>query len=164
MKLLLLAIAIIHVAALVLLFIATIDNAWWYNSNVQNATSQSVDLWKKCNYVDNQWICGSNGHDVPLSDWIQAVQAFMILSVIFCSASLIIFTAQLFRLEKGGMFHFTGAFQLLACLCVMVAASMYAAQFNYTTSGGYGYCFILAWIAFPLTLISGVLYCILRKK
>lgn len=47
-------------------------------------------------------------------DWIQAVQALMILSVLFCFFSLIAFLYQLFRLVKGGRFFFTAIFQILA--------------------------------------------------
>lgn len=28
----------------------------------------------------------------------------------------------------------------------------------------FGYAYVLAWVAFPLTLISGLIYIILRKK
>lgn len=51
---------------------------------------------------------------VCLLDWIQAVQALMILSVLFCFFSLIAFLYQLFRLVKGGRFFFTAIFQILA--------------------------------------------------
>lgn len=51
---------------------------------------------------------------VRLPDWIQAVQALMILSVLFCFFSLIAFLYQLFRLVKGGRFFFTAIFQILA--------------------------------------------------
>lgn len=47
-------------------------------------------------------------------DWIQAVQALMILSLLFCFFSLIAFLYQLFRLVKGGRFFFTAIFQILA--------------------------------------------------
>lgn len=56
----------------------------------------------------------------PLSvllDWIQAVQALMILSVLFCFCSLLAFLYQLFRLVKGGRFFFTAIFQILASEC-----------------------------------------------
>lgn len=49
-----------------------------------------------------------------LPDWIQAVQALMILSLLFCFFSLIAFVYQLFRLVKGGRFFFTAIFQILA--------------------------------------------------
>lgn len=49
-----------------------------------------------------------------LIDWIQAVQALMILSVLFCFCSIIAFLYQLFRLVKGGRFFFTAIFQILA--------------------------------------------------
>lgn len=57
----------------------------------------------------------------------------------------------------------------------MIAASIYTdrheelheaveyLQLN-VASGQYGYSFILAWIAFAFTLISGVMYLILRKR
>lgn len=51
---------------------------------------------------------------VRLPDWIQAVQALMILSLLFCFFSLIAFLYQLFRLVKGGRFFFTAIFQILA--------------------------------------------------
>lgn len=51
---------------------------------------------------------------VCLADWIQAVQALMILSLLFCFFSLIAFLFQLFRLVKGGRFFFTAIFQILA--------------------------------------------------
>lgn len=59
-------------------------------------------------------------------------------------------------------------------LCVMIAASIYtdrheelhksAAYFIDVSGGRYGYSFVLAWIAFAFTLISGVMYLILRKR
>lgn len=51
---------------------------------------------------------------VSLLEWIQAVQALMILSLLFCFFSLIAFLYQLFRLVKGGRFFFTAIFQILA--------------------------------------------------
>lgn len=51
---------------------------------------------------------------VCLPDWIQAVQALMILSVLFCFFSIIAFLYQLFKMVKGGRFFFTAIFQILA--------------------------------------------------
>uniref|UniRef100_A0A8C4NI00 Epithelial membrane protein 1 n=1 Tax=Eptatretus burgeri TaxID=7764 RepID=A0A8C4NI00_EPTBU len=125
--------------------------------------------------MDSKWGCSNtpyigeqNSKECTTSTnvirWLQAVQAFMILSIIFCIISLVVFLAQLFFfLEHGDMFHITGAFQLLACLCVMVAASMYTARFSKTPLK-WGYSFILAWCAFPLTLFTGILYFIMKKK
>lgn len=50
----------------------------------------------------------------PLAEWIQAVQALMILSIIFSCLSLFLFFCQLFTLQKGGRFFLTGTFQILA--------------------------------------------------
>lgn len=47
-------------------------------------------------------------------EWLQSVQATMILSVIFSVLSLFLFFCQLFTLTKGGRFYITGFFQILA--------------------------------------------------
>lgn len=47
-------------------------------------------------------------------EWLQSVQAMMILSVIFSVLSLFLFFCQLFTLTKGGRFYITGVFQILA--------------------------------------------------
>lgn len=57
----------------------------------------------------------------------------------------------------------------------MIGASIYTnqredihQQNNYiyfgTSNGSYGYSFILAWVAFAFTFISGLMYLILRKR
>lgn len=47
-------------------------------------------------------------------EWLQSVQATMILSIIFSVLSLFLFFCQLFTLTKGGRFYITGIFQILA--------------------------------------------------
>lgn len=97
----------------------------------------SKDLWSRCLTTNGGYHCKPASNEggpafhplVPafpafrpskfllcacLPDWIQAVQALMILSVLFCSFSLIAFLYQLFRLVKGGRFFFTAIFQILA--------------------------------------------------
>lgn len=68
----------------------------------------------------------------------------------------------------------TSIIQLLSCLCVMIAASIYTDRHEElhksieyaieVSKGQYGYSFVLAWIAFAFTLISGVMYLVLRKR
>lgn len=68
----------------------------------------------------------------------------------------------------------TSIIQLLSCLCVMIAASIYTDRHEElhksneyipeVSEGQYGYSFVLAWIAFAFTLISGIMYLILRKR
>ena len=50
----------------------------------------------------------------PPLEWLQSVQATMILSIIFSVLSLFLFFCQLFTLTKGGRFYITGVFQILA--------------------------------------------------
>lgn len=35
---------------------------------------------------------------------------------------------------------------------------------KYPHGGSFGYCFALAWVAFPLALVSGIIYIHLRKR
>ncbi|CAB1432119.1 unnamed protein product [Pleuronectes platessa] len=98
-------------------------------------------------------------------DYLQAVQASSILACIFSILGIFVFVAQLFTLEKGKRFTISGVFQFLACLCIMIAASIYTDRFHLDEQDGwYGHCFILAWISFALTLISSITYFVLRKK
>lgn len=61
-------------------------------------------------------VCGASTEvSVFLSpEWLQSVQAMMILSVIFSVLSLFWFFCQLFTLTKGGRFYITAFFQILA--------------------------------------------------
>lgn len=49
-----------------------------------------------------------------LPDWLQSVQALMVLSVFFSSISFLFFLGQLLTLSKGGLFYFTGLCQAFA--------------------------------------------------
>lgn len=47
----------------------------------------------------------------------------------------------------------------------MIAASIYTAELHVREpAGGYGHCYILAWISFVLTFILTITYLVLRKK
>ncbi|XP_026207767.1 peripheral myelin protein 22b [Anabas testudineus] len=156
MLLLLLGIIFLHVAALVLLFVSTIVSVW-----VTSETGTS-DLWLNCTTNG----LGAACDPASTGEWIQAVQAVMILSIIFSCLSLLLFFCQLFTLQKGGRFFLTGTFQILASLFVMSGAIIYTVMSTewVNVSYSYGYSYILAWVAFPLALISGLIYVILRKR
>ncbi|XP_006015560.1 epithelial membrane protein 2 [Alligator sinensis] len=166
MLILLAFIIVFHITSAALLFISTIDNAWWVGKDF------STDVWQICTNITNCTVINENMAEYQS---IQAVQAAMILSTIFCCVAFLVFILQLFRLKQGERFVLTSIIQLLSCLCVMIAASIYTdrheelheaveyLQLN-VASGQYGYSFILAWIAFAFTLISGVMYLILRKR
>ncbi|KAM5274859.1 peripheral myelin protein 22 isoform 3-T3 [Ctenodactylus gundi] len=52
-------------------------------------------------------------------------------------------------------------------LCVMSAAAIYTvrhSEWHSNSDYSYGFAYILAWVAFPLALLSGVVYVILRKR
>ncbi|KAF3700101.1 Peripheral myelin protein 22 [Channa argus] len=146
MLLILLGVLIMHLIILILLIVSTAANAW------------SVDTEGNPN---NLWCSKGGCQHTNNEDWIQAVQALMILSVLFCFFSFVAFLYQLFRLVKGGRFFFTAIFQILASLFVMCGAIIYTVM-GPKEQIGYGY--VLAWVAFPLCLISGLIYIVLRKK
>uniref|UniRef100_A0A3B3XLG9 Epithelial membrane protein 1 n=1 Tax=Poecilia mexicana TaxID=48701 RepID=A0A3B3XLG9_9TELE len=159
--LVLIALSILHIAAIILLLVATIDNAWWVTFNPQTST----DVWGRWVLTNNKW----NLTDLPSSyepDYLQAVQATTVLACIFSIIALFVFIAELFTLPKGRRFTISGVFQVLACLFIMIAASIYTDRFhiNEKSIGNYGHSFILAWIAFGLTFISSIVYFVLRKK
>ncbi|XP_041093899.1 epithelial membrane protein 1 [Polyodon spathula] len=158
MLVILAGIFLVHVLSLILLLVATIDNAWWVTKIV------STDLWRQCVLVNGVYNCTAIPQSAP-QESLHVVQALSILACIFCFLSLIVFIAQLFTLPKGLSSHSPGVFQLLSGLCIMIAASIYTNQFHTSdTSGWYGHSFILAWTAFALTFISTVIYFVLRKK
>ncbi|KAI7790227.1 epithelial membrane protein 2-like [Triplophysa rosa] len=158
MLVLLAAIFILHLACIALLLAATIHNAWWMTGGV------STDIWARWVWTGVKW----NYTQIPTyydQEYLQAVQATSVLACIFCILGLFVFVAQLYTLPKGKRFLFTGAFQLLAWLCIMIAASIYTEIFHKDEKNGwYGASFILAWISVCLTFISCVTYFILRKK
>ncbi|XP_074463969.1 peripheral myelin protein 22-like [Larus michahellis] len=157
MLLLLLGIIVLHVTVLVLLFVSTIVSQWLVNGG------HTADLWQNCT-------SGSVFHCLTSStnEWLQSVQAMMILSIIFSVLSLFLFFCQLFTLTKGGRFYVTGVFQILAGLCVMSGAAIFTVRHTdwhqASENTSYGFAYILAWLAFPLALASGIIYVILRKR
>ncbi|XP_031417193.1 peripheral myelin protein 22b [Clupea harengus] len=156
MLLLLLGIIFLHGAGLVLLFVSTIVSAWTVGY------SSTADLWTNCTTTNGAYSCDT----AETGEWIQAVQALMILSIIFSFISLFLFFCQLFTLQKGGRFFLTGVFQIFASLFVMSGAIIYTVKSPdwVHASESYGFAYILAWVAFPLALISGLIYLILRKR
>lgn len=159
MLLLLLSIIILHVAVLVLLFVSTIVSQWMVGPD------HATDLWQNCSSLSTKTIyhCFSTS----TNEWLQSVQATMILSIIFSVLSLFLFFCQLFTLTKGGRFYITGVFQVLAGLCVMSAAVIYTVkhtEWHFNNDNSYGFAYMLAWVAFPLALLSGIVYVILRKR
>ncbi|MEE6506788.1 hypothetical protein FKM82_007855 [Ascaphus truei] len=114
MLLLLLGIIILHIAVLVLLFVATIVSSWMVGNGF------SSDLWQNCSgTATNTLHCVTSSNN----EWLQSVQAMMILSIIFSVLSLFLFFCQLFTLTKGGRFYLTGIFQVLAGKCRQFASS-----------------------------------------
>ncbi|ELW67630.1 epithelial membrane protein 2 [Tupaia chinensis] len=166
MLVLLAFIIIFHITSAALLFISTIDNAWWVGEDF------FADVWRVCFNSTN---CTEINDTFQGYSTLQAVQATMILSTILCCISFLIFVLQLFRLKQGERFVLTSIIQLMSCLCVMIAASIYtdrredlhrdnADLYALTSEGTYGYAFILAWVAFACTFTSGLMYLILRKR
>ncbi|XP_059411111.1 epithelial membrane protein 2 [Carassius carassius] len=160
MLIILALIILFHITSAILLFIATIRNVWWVWKDY------SLDLWYHCNSTDCYDIPNSATSDAA---YLQTVQATMILATILCCVGFFVFILQLFRLKQGERFVFTAIIQLLSAFCVMTGASIYTAEHlsfkdkNFK-DGDYGYSFVVAWVAFPMTLLSGLMYLVLRKR
>ncbi|KAG7519137.1 epithelial membrane protein 3-like [Solea senegalensis] len=164
MAYLLMFVTLLHLITLAMLFIATMEKSWWVWDGMENS-----DLWYNCRFDNSTgtWLCSSSKE----TEWLQAVQVLMVLSVVFSSISFLVFLGQLFTMSKGGLFYFTGLCQVFAGLTVFSAALIYTLHkkeilptSKELTSGHFGYCFILAWVCVPLLLCSGIIYIHLRKK
>ncbi|XP_074866843.1 epithelial membrane protein 1 [Carettochelys insculpta] len=157
MLVLLAGIFVVHIATVIMLFVSTIANVWMAGDTF------SSGLWLNCTAGHCNQVA-FNTEDMPS---LKAVQAFMILAIIFSVVSLVTFVVQLFTMEKGKRFYVTGAIMLLCWLFILIAVSIYTARFpQYFTAskGHHGYSFILAWICFCFSFIIGILYLVLRKK
>ncbi|XP_006897326.1 PREDICTED: epithelial membrane protein 3 [Elephantulus edwardii] len=160
MSLLLLVVSALHILILILLFVATLDKSWWTLPG-----QESLNLWYDCkwNGTTEAWSC-SNVSD---NGWLKAVQVLMVLSLILCCLSFILFMFQLYTMRRGGLFYATGFCQLCTSVAVFTGAliySIHAKEILKRTEGSFGYCFGLAWAAFPLALVSGIMYIHLRKR
>uniref|UniRef100_A0A8B9DSQ6 Peripheral myelin protein 22 n=1 Tax=Anser cygnoides TaxID=8845 RepID=A0A8B9DSQ6_ANSCY len=115
-------------------------------------------LWDRAAFGSCCWL-------LP-KEWLQSVQAMMILSIIFSVLSLFLFFCQLFTLTKGNRKSQHGA--LSSWLCVMSGAAIFTVRHTdwhqASENTSYGFAYILAWLAFPLALASGIIYVILRKR
>ncbi|NXU25542.1 EMP1 protein, partial [Thalassarche chlororhynchos] len=162
MLVLLAGIFVVHIATVIMLFVSTIANVWMVGSSSLGSASSS-GLWLLCNKTCER--LPVSGRDETS---LKAVQAFMILSIIFSVIALVMFIVQLFTLEKGKRFYITGAIMLVCWMCILIGVSIYTARFTgkmpLSTSPHHGYCFILAWICFCFSFIIGILYLVLRKK
>ncbi|XP_032844249.1 epithelial membrane protein 1 [Tyto alba] len=161
MLVLLAGIFVVHIATVIMLFVSTIANVWMVGSSSLGTASSG--LWLLCNRTCEQLPVSSSDEAS-----LKAVQAFMILSIIFSVIALVMFIVQLFTLEKGKRFYITGAIMLVCWMCILIGVSIYTARFTgklpQSTSSHHGYCFILAWICFCFSFIIGILYLVLRKK
>ncbi|PNI98436.1 EMP1 isoform 9, partial [Pan troglodytes] len=110
MLVLLAGIFVVHIATVIMLFVSTIANVWL----VSNTADASVGLWKNCTNVS----C-SDSLSYASEDALKTVQAFMILSIIFCVIALLVFVFQLFTMEKGNRFFLSGATTLVCCEYLM---------------------------------------------
>ncbi|MEQ2307646.1 epithelial membrane protein 3-like [Girardinichthys multiradiatus] len=165
MACLLVSITVLHLVTLAMLFIATLEKSWWVWTE-----SEITDLWHNCFYMNTTqtWVCATTTE----SDWLQSVQALMILSVVFSSVSFLVFLGQLFILSRGSLFYFTGLCQAFAGFTDFAACLIFTFHREEIlqkgsrdlNKGHFGYCVILAWLCIPLLLVSGVLYLHLRKK
>ncbi|CAN2391130.1 T cell mediated cytotoxicity, partial [Pristimantis euphronides] len=102
-------IIIFHITSIALLFISTIDNAWWVGNEYY------LDIWKNCVNTTTNAVCSEIGDNNNSFQAIQTIQATMILATILCCLGFFSFVLQLFRLKQGERFVFTAIIQMLSC-------------------------------------------------
>ncbi|XP_026159080.1 epithelial membrane protein 1 [Mastacembelus armatus] len=157
--LMLAGIVVLHITTIIVLLVATIDNAWWVTKSL------SADLWGSWKLSSNVWQYTNLKVSQDGDEYLQTIQATSVLACIFAILAMFVFVAQLFTLPKGQRFTFTGILQIISCLCIMIAASIYTAKIHTNEkNGGYGHSYVLAWISFAFTFILAITYLVLRKK
>lgn len=72
-------------------------------------------------------------------------------------------------MQKTNQLYIASFFFTSTAFCVMTGASIYTAEhLNFNgedfKKGEYGYAFVVAWVAFPITFLSGLMYLVLRKR
>ncbi|XP_071065106.1 epithelial membrane protein 3 [Dasypus novemcinctus] len=167
MSLLLLVVSALHILILILLFVATLDKV-----SLLGAASRRAALLNssQCNKEVMLWtLLLLPSPSPPPAGWLKAVQVLMVLSLILCCLSFILFMFQLYTMRRGGLFYATGLCQLCTSVAVFTGALIYAIHAKeilerHPQGGSFGYCFALAWVAFPLALVSGIIYIHLRKR
>ncbi|KAJ0050659.1 hypothetical protein NL108_005048, partial [Boleophthalmus pectinirostris] len=104
--LMLAGIVALHITTIILLLVATIDNAWWVTDKV------TTDLWGQWEMTNSDWHY-TNLKNYP-EEYLQTIQATSVLACIFAILALFVFVAQLFTLPKGQRFTFTGILQAIS--------------------------------------------------
>ncbi|XP_066843585.1 uncharacterized protein [Anser cygnoides] len=101
MSFLLFAVTALHVFVLVLLFVATLDKAWWVLPD-----GQAVNVWYDCVLQNSTggWLCAS----VSDSPWLRAVQALLVLALLLSSGAFALFVWQLHAAPRGRLFAASG--------------------------------------------------------
>ncbi|XP_015226426.1 PREDICTED: peripheral myelin protein 22-like [Cyprinodon variegatus] len=161
MLILLLGIVFLHIAALVLLFVSTIVSVW------TTAEDGTADLWKNCTLDAMGYVCsGASTGGRTAACFSTFSRQVLYLHVFHGLKSLVrkgqpdpasetfsCSPALLFYASSSGLFVMSGA------IIYTVMSPGWVPKDN-----TFGYSYILAWVAFPLALISGLIYVILRKR
>ncbi|EMP25557.1 Epithelial membrane protein 3 [Chelonia mydas] len=151
MSFLLFAITGLHVLILVLLFVATLDKSWWVLPD-----DETVNLWYDCLYDNNtqSWVCASVADSPGSQDpWVLSLALGGEWGLVVRRWGLGTRTPGFYSrtLPQGGR----------------VTAPLFSPALGGELGlpgGSFGYCFVLAWLAFPLALLSGIMYIHLRKR
>ncbi|NWS65292.1 EMP3 protein, partial [Chunga burmeisteri] len=105
MSFLLFAVTALHVLILVLLFVATLDKAWWVLPD-----GETVNLWYDCVFQNStqSWVCAS----VADNPGVRAVQGLLVGALLLAAAAFLLFLWQLQAGPGGRLFVASGATQI----------------------------------------------------
>lgn len=86
-----------------------------------------LELWTCCDF---------HPYLLLTAGWLKAVQVLMVLSLILCCLSFILFMFQLYTMRRGGLFYATGLCQLCTSECCSLGAEGKGGEGGQEDAGG----------------------------
>ena len=138
------------IVVLILLAPSTGGKVWFRVELKSGVTLGESGLWKTCAY--NR--C-SNITEIP--DWLKAVRAFAIISILACIAGIMIAILGLFNEKVKGLF--ATIFFFATGVCMIIALGIYTDKKDkYISKPGvsFGWSYIVGWIGALGAFVSGI--------
>ncbi|XP_039271105.1 peripheral myelin protein 22-like [Styela clava] len=122
-------------------------------NNWRTGDTHSIGLWKRCE--------ASGCNDIQVGQKKQeyfafeTIRGFGILAVAMAFAGMVFGIVSLIKTKKIGP-SVVATFYMMGALFSLICASVFT-SLSHSVNTSWGYSFILTWIAFPLSLIAGVM-------
>ena len=137
------------IVALILLAAST-GGKVWIRLKLNGVIVSEQGLWKGCALNE----CSSLK---PIPDWLKAVRAFAIISILVCIAAILIAILGIFNEKVKG--PFATIFFFAAAVCMVIALAIYTDKADQIVSKpgvSYGWSYVVGWIGALGACVSGI--------